>query len=83
MVKKSGLKRETADSPYSIFNDKDFTDRQFYAKYWNIHHLLKSLLEEPIEDARLLYVGVAWLITNRGHSLDGVPHFLLPNMDLV
>lgn len=74
-IKESGLKRETADSPYSIFNDKDFTDRQFYAKYRTIHHLLKSLLEKPAEDARLLYVGVAWLITNRGHFLDGVPRF--------
>ncbi len=74
-IKESGLKRDQAISPYSIFDDEGFTDRQFYKNYPTIHHLLKELLSEPTKDVRLLYVAIAWLITNRGHFLDGVPHF--------
>lgn len=74
-IKESGLKRDQAISPYSIFDDEGFTDRQFYTNYPTIHHLLKELLSEPTKDVRLLYVAVAWLITNRGHFLDGIPRF--------
>lgn len=68
---------------YSLFNDKNYTDKQFYRDYPTIYHLRKKLLEEPADDIRLLYLAVHHIIKYRGNFLtenkgasdDFEPHF--------
>lgn len=59
-------------SKYSLFNDmveEIFTDKQYYDKYKTVYHLRKSLLTNPAEDIRLLYLAVHSILTHRGHFL--------------
>lgn len=55
---------------YSLFNDVDFTDKDYYKKYPTIYHLRKALVEgkEPV-DVRLVFLAVSHIIKNRGHFL--------------
>ena len=69
---------------YSLFNDVDFTDKDYYKEYPTVYHLRKRLVEssEPL-DIRLVYLAVSHIIKNRGHFLfdsdslgsDAVPCF--------
>ena len=69
----SALFREDAAEPYAVFNDKGFTDAEYYHRYPTIHHLIAELMEsdEP-HDVRLVYLACAWLVTHRGHFLSEV-----------
>ncbi len=55
---------------YSLFNDQDFTDRDYYKKYPTVYHLRRSLVEsnEPM-DVRLVFLAISHIIKNRGHFL--------------
>lgn len=55
----------------SIFNDEEFSDVEYYAKYPTIFHLRKELLEstEP-HDVRLVYLAVSNMFKHRGHFLN-------------
>lgn len=55
---------------YSLFNDTDFTDKDYYKKYPTIYHLRKALVEnkEPV-DVRLVFLAVSHIVKNRGHFL--------------
>lgn len=75
---------KTVDGIYSVFNDKDFTDKDYHRKYPTVYHLRKELLEsEQPHDVRLVYLAIAHLIKNRGHFLfdadtlgeNGLPSF--------
>ena len=61
---------------YSLFNDPDYTDKDYYKKYPTIYHLRKELIEsvEP-HDVRLVFLALHHIIKNRGH-------FLFDNDDL-
>lgn len=56
---------------YSLFNDKNFTDVQYYAKYPTIYHLRKHLMENQCNDVRLLYLACHHIVKYRGHFLNG------------
>lgn len=57
-------------SKYSIFNDKNFTDREYYKKYPTIFHLIMDLIENnDKKDIRLVYLACHYLIKNRGHFI--------------
>lgn len=55
---------------YSLFNDHDFTDKDYFKKYPTIYHLRKSLIEssDPV-DVRLVFLAVSHIVKNRGHFL--------------
>ena len=67
------LFREDAGEPYTLFNDPDFTDKDYYKAYPTIHHLLCDLMnsDEP-HDVRLVYLACIWLVAHRGHFLSDV-----------
>lgn len=70
----SDLYREDKDeklkSKYTLFNDKDFKDRDYHKKYPTIHHLIIDLIEdESKKDIRLLYLACHYLLKNRGHFI--------------
>lgn len=69
----SALFREDAGDAYSIFNDPDYTDREYYAEYPTIHHLIFELMKNPApHDVRLVYLACAWLVAHRGHFLSNI-----------
>lgn len=55
---------------YSLFNDFDFTDKDYYKLYPTIYHLRKRLIDstEPV-DVRLVFLAISHIIKNRGHFL--------------
>lgn len=54
---------------YSLFNDENFTDKQFYKKYPTIYHLRNALMNEPASDIRLLYLAIHHIVKYRGNFL--------------
>ena len=74
-LKESALYREDANGndPFILFNDKGYTDKEYYLKYPTIHHLIMDLIDdENPHDVRLVYLAVAWLVAHRGHFLSDV-----------
>ena len=69
----SALFREDAGERYSVFNDKDYTDLDYFREYPTIHHLIVDLMksDEP-HDVRLVYLACAWLVAHRGHFLSNI-----------
>ena len=64
------IEDKSSQCKYSIFNDDNYTDKDYHEKYPTIYHLRKELIEssEP-HDVRLVYLAVAHIIKNRGHFL--------------
>ena len=56
--------------PFSLFNDKDYTDEDFNKEYPTIYHLRKALIDGTAkQDPRLVYLALHHIIKNRGHFL--------------
>lgn len=55
---------------YSLFNDDDFTDKDYLKAYPTIYHLRSELIhsKEP-HDVRLVFLAVHHIIKSRGHFL--------------
>lgn len=78
------LEDKSSADKYSVFADKDFTDKDYHKLYPTVCHLRKELIEnkEP-HDIRLVYLAISHIIKNRGHFLfdsetlgnDGLPNF--------
>lgn len=70
-LKESQLYFEDKSLPkkHTLFNDDDFTDKDFHSKYKTINHLIVDLIENGTDDIRLLYLGIHKLLKNRGHFL--------------
>ncbi len=69
---------------FSLFNDVNFTDKDYYKQYPTIYHLRRALLEgDEAFDVRLVFLAVSHIVKNRGHFLfdsealgqDGTPSF--------
>lgn len=58
----------------SIFNDKNFKDKDYFKKYPTIFHLRKELIENKKDkfDVRLVYLAVLNIFKNRGHFLSNI-----------
>lgn len=70
------LEDKTETVKYSIFNDSDFTDKDYHKKYPTIYHLRKELIEsDKNTDIRLLYLAVHHIVKNRGHFLFDAENF--------
>ena len=56
--------------PYSLFVDKDYTDKDFHKEFPTIYHLRKWLMETEITpDIRLVYLAIHHMMKHRGHFL--------------
>ena len=66
-----GDKDYSLKSPYSLFSDDNFTDKDFYAKYPTIFHLREAIIEDNLDcqDLRLYYLALHHIIKYRGHFL--------------
>ncbi|MDE6474823.1 MAG: type II CRISPR RNA-guided endonuclease Cas9 [Clostridia bacterium] len=55
---------------YNLFEDKLFTDKQFYENYPSIYHLRKALITDKEKfDIRLVYLAIHHIIKYRGNFL--------------
>lgn len=55
-----------------VFNDKDYTDKEYYEEYPTIYHLRKELIrneKSDIHDVRLVYLALLNMFKHRGHFL--------------
>ena len=71
-MKESSLHREDkkVDGKYSLFNDSDYTDKNYHKDFPTIYHLREALLENKKPyDVRLVYLAVSHIVKNRGHFL--------------
>lgn len=71
----SRLRREDSKFAYSLFEDEDFTDADYWRLYPSIHHLIVDLMSKSPKkkDPRLVYLACLWLLENRGSFLYGEP----------
>lgn len=62
------------ESKNGIFNDSDYTDKEYYADYPTIFHLRKALIEDSVPHdrryARLVFLALLNLFKHRGHFLN-------------
>lgn len=68
-------KDEILNSKNGIFNDEDYSDKDYYSQFPTIFHLRKALIEDTIHDdkryARFLYLALLNMFKHRGHYLGG------------
>ena len=58
------------DGKYTLFHDKDFSDKQYHTLYPTIFHLRKELMETTEKkDIRLYFLAISHILKNRGHFL--------------
>ncbi len=56
--------------PYSLFVDKDYTDKDYHKEFPTIYHLRKRLMEtSDTPDIRLVYLALHHIMKHRGHFL--------------
>ena len=60
---------KTHKLPFTIFNDKDYTDKDYYKEYPTIYHLRSSLMTEKEPDIRKVFLAIYHILKNRGHFL--------------
>ena len=60
---------KSASWRYPLFNDAGFSDKDYYEKFPTIYHLRKHLLENEVDDVRLIYLACHHLVKYRGHFL--------------
>lgn len=60
---------KTHQVPYAIFNDKDYTDKDYYKEYPTIYHLRAKLMSEENPDIRKVFLAIHHILKNRGHFL--------------
>lgn len=61
------------EQKYSLFNDKDFTDKEYYDLYPTIYHLRMELMNsKEKKDPRLVYLACHHIMKNRGHFLSNI-----------
>ena len=56
-----------------VFNDEDYTDKEYYAEYPTIYHLRKELIrneKSETHDVRLVYLALLNMFKHRGHFLN-------------
>lgn len=71
-LKESSLYYEDkdVDTPYAVFADKNYTDKDYHKQYPTIYHLRAELIKNQREhDVRLVFLALHHLIKNRGHFL--------------
>ncbi len=67
----------------TLFNDKDYKDKDYHKEFPTIYHLREALITETERefDARLVYLAIAHILSHRGHfyysgsSVSDLPSF--------
>ncbi|MDO5564495.1 MAG: type II CRISPR RNA-guided endonuclease Cas9 [Eubacteriales bacterium] len=66
-----GDKDKLLKNKNSIFDDKNFSDKDYYKEYPTIFHLRKELIENSSpHDCRLVYLAIINMFKHRGHFLN-------------
>ena len=60
---------KTHKVPYAIFNDKNYTDKEYYNDYPTTYHLRTKLMSEDNPDIRKVFLAIHHILKNRGHFL--------------
>ena len=60
---------KTHKVPYAIFNDNEYTDKDYYKDYPTIYHLRSKLMSEKNPDIRKVFLAIHHILKNRGHFL--------------
>ena len=61
---------KTQKFKYPLFNEQNYTDRDFYKNYPTIYHLRKELISsQKPQDIRLVYLALHHILKSRGHFL--------------
>ena len=71
-LKESNLYEDdkSVGSPYAVFADEDYTDKDFHRDYPTVFHLRQELIvNRKAHDVRLVYLALHHLIKHRGHFL--------------
>lgn len=56
--------------PYTLFVDKDYTDKEYHKQFPTIYHLRKMLMDtKETPDIRLVYLALHHILKHRGHFL--------------
>lgn len=64
------------DFDYTLFNDRNYTDSDYYREYPTIYHLRKHLLESRSkEDIRMIYLALHHMMKYRGNFLSNAKEF--------
>lgn len=65
------LEDRSDDCPYTLFNDSNYTDKEFHRKFPTIYHLRSHLIHGNGSDAdvRELFLALHSILKNRGHFL--------------
>lgn len=64
------LDDKKVECKYALFNDKDYTDKEYYKQYPTIFHLRNELIKSKEEhDVRLVYLAILNIFKHRGHFL--------------
>lgn len=67
---------------YTLFNDKNFSDKDYFKKYPTIYHLRNHLIKSTQkEDIRLIYLALHHMIKYRGNFLNESTNFKVSNID--
>lgn len=62
--------RSSASCRYALFNDSDFTDREYFKQYPTAYHLRSELIHSTApHDIRLVYLALHHIVKSRGHFL--------------
>lgn len=54
---------------YFLFNDKNYTDKNFHKDYPTIYHLRYELMQRPPKDIRELFLAIHHIVKSRGNFL--------------
>ena len=59
------------NQPNTLFNDADYTDRDFHREFPTAYHLRDALMKQPKRkfDIRLIYLAIAHIMKSRGNFL--------------
>ena len=69
-LNENALFRDDAGEAFTLFNDSDYSDKDYHRQYPTIHHLLTELMHSTeAHDVRLVYLACSWLAAHRGHFL--------------
>lgn len=61
---------KSVDQKNSLFNDKGYTDKDYFKEFKTIYHLRHALMTENKKfDIRLVYLAVEHILKHRGHFL--------------
>lgn len=64
-------KDDSVKTKNAIFDDPEYTDKDYYEEYKTIFHLRQELINNPApHDIRLVYLAIANMFKHRGHFLN-------------